>query len=93
MEKETYKIEFTQDEIRELLYLCEFSFDKLKPFIPSYLIHFEDKLRKIILYGCFKHNRLRVRFQTEPRRTVTLCPQCMPKEYKKLKEEFTEEEI
>lgn len=92
MEKETYKIEFTQDEIRELINLCEFSFDKLRPFVPSYLIHFESKLRKIILYGCFKHNRLCVRFQTGSRESTIVCPQCYPKEYKELKEKYKEEE-
>lgn len=87
-----YKVELTQEEIRELINLCEFSFEKIRPFVPMTLINIEDRLRKIILHGCFKHNRLCVRFQTDLRRSEVICPQCYPKEYKKLKEKYTEEE-
>ncbi len=91
--KEEYKVELSKNEIRELLYLCDFSFEKLRPFIPIELIRVEDRLRKILLSGCFKHNRICVRFQTGPRESSVLCPQCSPKEYKKLKEEYEEEQI
>jgi len=90
---EKYKVELTKDEIRNLTFLCDFSFKNLRPFIPIDLIHAERKFRTILLDGCFKHNRIRVRFQINPSHSIVLCPECNPKEYKKLKKEYKEERI
>lgn len=90
---EKYKVELTKDQIRKLIDLCDFSFEKLRPFIPIELIRAQDIFKTIIQSGCFKHNRIRVKFQTSPDECTILCPQCNPKEYKDLKSKYKEKQI
>jgi len=93
MTEEKYKVELSTDEMQKIIDVIGFASEKLRPFVPMTLINIEDKLRKIILYGCFKHNRLGVRFDTGPQSSVIICPQCDPKEYQKLKRQYKEEQI
>ena len=91
--EEKYKVELTKDEIQNIIYLCEYSFEKLRPFIPIELIRVQDRFRTIIRDGCFKHNRICVKFQTATNESTTLCPLCHPKAYKDLKSQYEEEQL
>lgn len=73
--------EETMRDIRDLVFFCNKNFPFTKDSLWNLYREFDD----ILQHGCFKHNILTEEFRTSPNSTVSICPQCSPKEYVKYK--------
>lgn len=85
-----YKVGMNIKTMENVIKLIDF-YNNNFPFTIESLHSFRNELSEIIDLGCFKHNRLRERFEKSSESIVAICPECNPKEYKKYKRGYLTE--
>lgn len=82
-DKQTFPIEFTKDQLRDLIRLLEFC-QSHHPFIPDSIGGLSRDCYHILNYGCWKHKVMFTKFKTGINSTEYACQKCDPKKYQEL---------
>ena len=82
-DKQTFPIEFTKDQLRDLGKLLEFS-QSHYPFMPESIAGLSRDCFHILNYGCWKHKNMFHKFKTGVNSTDYICEECDPKRFNEL---------